>query len=93
MTYDEVVRLAELFNNGSDISRQIINTHFRELDNDGLIDLMETCREVLFDNSGDEGLVIAVTHLMELVQAEQSTRIVGTFITKATEKVTSLFKR
>ena len=93
MNYDEVIRLAELFSNNSDESRQIINTTLNGLDNEGLIDVLETSREVLFDNSGDEGLVTAVTHLIELVYAEQSSRIVGTFLSKATDKVTSLFKK
>ena len=93
MKYDEVIKLAELFENGSDASRHILNNTFRELDNEGLIDVMETSREVLFDNTGDEALTKAVMQLMELVQMEQSNRVVGTFFTKATDKVTSLFKK
>lgn len=93
MKYDEVMKLAELFENGSDASRIIINQTFRDLDNEGLIDVMETSREVLYDNTGDEALTKAVMHIMELVQMEQSNRIVGTFFTKATDKVTSIFKK
>lgn len=82
MQYDEVIKLAELLENGSDASRQILNSTFRELDNEGLIDILETCREVLFDNSGDDELTKLVFQLMELVHAEQSNRIVKSGFSK-----------
>lgn len=82
MKYDEIVELARLFQMNSKESRQILNMTISGLDNDGLIDTMETCREILFENSGDEELTLTVIHFMELIQAEQSTRITQNLFSK-----------
>jgi len=45
------------------VGKTIINT-----DPDEMINILETCREVIFDNSGDDKLTYATNHLVDFVQ-------------------------
>ena len=39
-----------------------------ESDPDEMINILETCREIIFDNSGDDKLTYATSHLVDFVQ-------------------------
>ena len=89
MTYDEVVRLAELLWNNDSASREEFNSRIKGLDNEGIVDILETCREVMYDNSGDDLLTKQVLKLIEYIYAEESTRVLGSGISK----FLSIFKK
>jgi hypothetical protein len=82
MSYDQVVRLAELLWNNNSASREEFNSIIKALDNEGFVDILETAREVLHDNSGDDLLTKQVVKLIEYIYAEQSSRLVGDGISK-----------
>ena len=89
MTYDEVVDMANQFRFGSKESKKTVALTITGLDNDGLIDLLETSREVIFDNSGDDRLTLAMMDLVAFINAEQSSRIV----TSTFDKLGNFFKK
>ncbi len=82
MTYDEVVKLAELLWKNDSTSREEFNSIIKGLDNESFIDILETSREVLHDNEGDELLSAQVVKLIEYIYAEQSSRIVSGGLSK-----------
>ncbi len=82
MSYDQVIRLAELLWKNDSVSREEINSVIRGLDNESFIDILETSREVLHDNSGDDLLTKQVVKLIEYIYAEQSSRLVSNGLSK-----------
>ncbi len=76
------MRLAELLWNSDSASREEFNSRIKGLDNESFIDILETSREVLHDNSGDDLLTEQVLKLIEFIYAEQSSRIVSGGLSK-----------
>jgi len=89
MNYDEVIDMANMFRFGSKEAKQTVALTVTGLDNDGLIDLLETSREILFENSGDDNLTLAMGDFVEFIHAEQSSRI----ITSTFSKIGNFFKK
>ena len=82
MSYDQVIKLAELLWKNDFASREEFNSVIKGLDNESFIDILETAREVLHDNSGDDLLTKQVVKLIEFIYAEQSSRIVSGGLSK-----------
>jgi len=89
MSYDQVIKLAELLWRNNSVSREEFNSVIKEFDNESFIDILETAREVLNDNSGDDLLTKQVVKLIEYIYAEQSSRLVSDGLSK----FLSIFKK
>jgi len=76
MKYDEIIELAKMLRFGSTEAKFTAGTQIHTLDNDGLVDVLETSREILFENSDDDEIISSVTHMISFIYAEQSNRIV-----------------
>ena len=76
------MKLAELLWNSDSASREEFNSRIKGLDNESFIDILETSREVLHDNSGDDLLTEQVLKLIEYIYAEQSSRLVSDGLSK-----------
>jgi len=66
--YDRVMKMANDFCYGDRTTQALIGKSITETDPNEMINILETCREIIFENSGDDKLTYATTQLVDFVQ-------------------------
>ena len=66
--YNQVLKMANDLCYGDKNTKALIGKSIIETDPDEMINILETCREIIFENSGDDKLTYATSHLVDFVQ-------------------------
>ena len=66
--YDQIIKMANDLSFGDKNTKALTGKLITETDPDEMINILETCREIIFENSGDDKLILATTHLVDFVQ-------------------------
>jgi len=66
--YNQVIKIANDLCYGDKNTKALIGKSITETDPDEMINILETCREIIFENSGDDKLTYATSHLVDFVQ-------------------------
>ena len=66
--YNQVMQMAIELCFGDKNTKALLGKSIAETDPDEMINILETCREIIFDNSGDDKLTYATSHLVDFVQ-------------------------
>lgn len=66
--YNRIMKMANDLCYGDKNTKALIGKLITETDPDEMINILETCREIIFENSGDDKLTYATNHLVDFVQ-------------------------
>ncbi len=66
--YNQIMKMANDLSFGDKNTKALIGKLITESDSDEMINILETCREIIFENSGDDKLTYATNHLVDFVQ-------------------------
>jgi len=87
--YDEVLQMAMHLKFGTPEQKLVIVETIENLDSEGIENILEECREIMFDNIGDEQVTKSTCYLVQFIQTNMTTRIIN----KAFLKITNIFKK
>jgi len=72
--YNQVMQMANDLCYGDKDTKALVGRSITDTDPDEMINILETCREIIFDNSGDDKLTYATSHLVDFVQVNLAIR-------------------
>ena len=66
--YNKIMKMANDLSYGDKDTKAFTGNLISKSDPDEMINILETCREIIFDNSGDDKLTYATNQLVDFVQ-------------------------
>lgn len=66
--YDQIMKMANDLSFGDKNTKALTGKLITETDPEEMINILETCREIIFENSGDDKLTYATNLLVDFIQ-------------------------
>lgn len=75
--YDEIVALAKALCTGTTDEAEVVYNKVKNFTGDDFVDVLETSREILHENSGDDELISKMNRFLELVATQYTKRLMN----------------
>lgn len=75
--YDEILAMSVSLTTGSVEESDLVQKKVKNFTGDDFVDVLEISREILHDNSSDDGLIYKMNRFLELVATQYTMRLMN----------------